>query len=81
MRPLHLLSAALLLSFAASPAAAQVLFGRVTDAGDGAPVAAVQVTALDSAGATAAWALSGRDGGALPLHLQQWSISRERPLY
>jgi hypothetical protein len=62
MRPLHLLSAALLLSFAASPAAAQVLFGRVTDAADGAPVAAVQVTALDSAGATAAWALSGRDG-------------------
>lgn len=63
MRPLRLLSCCALLSFVlATPAPAQVLYGRVTDAADDAPVAAAQVAALDSAGATATWAMSGRDG-------------------
>lgn len=64
----------------AAPAAAQVLYGRVTDAADGTPVAAAQVVALDSAGTAAVWALSGRDGrfelrlaegGAFRLHVSR----------
>lgn len=57
-----LLAALLLVPVAVASAGAQVLHGRVTDAADGAPVAAAQVAALDSTGATAAWAMSARDG-------------------
>ena len=81
MRPIRLALAALLLAvFAAAPAAAQILHGRVTDAVDGSPVAAAQVAALDSSGATAAWTLSRRDGsyelklplgGAFRLHVSR----------
>ena len=65
MRPSRLLRLAALLFAvaAASPAGAQVLYGRVSDAADGALVSGALVTALDSLGQTAASTLSGADGG------------------
>lgn len=54
---------ALLTALAAAPAGAQVLFGRVTDANDGTPVAGARVTALDPSGISAGNAVSGADGG------------------
>jgi Carboxypeptidase regulatory-like domain len=64
MRPLRLsaLSALLLALLAAAPAGAQTLYGRVTDATDGSPVAAALVTALDGAGAETARTVSRSDG-------------------
>jgi hypothetical protein len=47
---------------AAAPAKAQTLYGRVTDAADGSPVAAALVTALDGVGGEAARVVSGPDG-------------------
>lgn len=46
----------------AVPAAAQTLYGRVTEAVDGSAVTAAQVSAVDSTGATVAWTLTGREG-------------------
>ena len=65
MRPFRLLRLAALLFAvaAASPAGAQVLYGRVSDAADGAVVAGALVAALDTLGQTAASTLSGADGG------------------
>lgn len=64
MRPLRLsaLSVVLLALFAAAPAAAQTLYGRVTETADGSPVAGALVTALDGAGAETASTVSGQDG-------------------
>jgi hypothetical protein len=47
---------------AAAPAGAQVLYGRVTDAADGANVAGAQISALDPSGTTVASTVSGADG-------------------
>lgn len=64
MRPLRLpaLPALFLALLAAAPAGAQTLYGRVTDAVDGSPVAAALVVALDGAGAESASAVSAPDG-------------------
>ena len=58
----HICLIGLTLAFAAAPARAQALYGRVTDAADGSPVAAALVTALDASGATLASTASGVDG-------------------
>jgi hypothetical protein len=62
---MHPLRLPLLVAFAlaaAAPAGAQVLYGRVTDAADGAHVAAALISALDASGATVASTISGTDG-------------------
>ncbi|HEV3051988.1 MAG TPA: carboxypeptidase-like regulatory domain-containing protein [Longimicrobium sp.] len=59
---LPLLLASVFALAAATPADAQVLYGRVTDAADGANVAAAQISALDAAGTTVASTVSGTDG-------------------
>jgi hypothetical protein len=64
MRPLSLplLVASVFALAAAAPTQAQVLYGRVTDASDGANVAAALISALDGAGSTVASTISGTDG-------------------
>jgi hypothetical protein len=53
---------------AAAPAGAQVLYGRVTDAADGARVAAALISVVDEAGNPVANTISGTDGSYdLPL--------------
>jgi hypothetical protein len=64
MHPLRLplLVASVFALAAAAPANAQVLYGRVTDAADGAHVAAALISALDPSGTTVASTISGTDG-------------------
>jgi hypothetical protein len=64
MHPLRLplLLASVLALATAAPAGAQVLYGRVTDAADGAHVAAALISALDPSGTSVASTISGTDG-------------------
>jgi hypothetical protein len=62
MHPLRLVVTIVFALAAAAPAGAQVLHGRVTDAADGAHVAAALISALDAAGNPVANTISGTDG-------------------
>jgi hypothetical protein len=64
MHPLRLclLVASVFALATAAPAGAQVLYGRVTDATDGAHVAAALISALDPSGTRVASTISGTDG-------------------